>query len=200
MDAPAGVFAVRAGASFERRPTMLQKAWNTLRSLDDWIGIVLMGFIISLACANVVMRYVFGRPWAWVEEITVFSFVWLTMLGATAVIMHEGHCSIDVLARKLSPVWRRALDILINVIVLITLALLIYYGILLTIKGQTKLTPMLAIPYSYIDAAVPISCGIMVIYYLRLLWIDLTGGEVHKTQLEELISEVERKSSQEERV
>jgi TRAP-type C4-dicarboxylate transport system permease small subunit len=69
----------------------------------------------------------------------------------------------------------------------------------LTIKGQTKLTPMLAIPYSYIDVAVPVACAIMMIYYGRLLWIDLTGGEVHKTQIEELISEVEQKSSQEER-
>lgn len=176
---------------------MLQKAWTYLRRFDDWIGIVLMGFIITLACANVVMRYVFGRPWAWVEEITVFSFVWLTMFGATSVIMHEGHCSIDVLARKLSPGWRRALDVVINVIVLITLGLLIYYGILLTIKGQTKLTPMLGIPYSYIDAAVPLACVVMMIYYLRMLWIDFTGGEVRKTQLEEIISEVEKKSQEE---
>jgi TRAP-type C4-dicarboxylate transport system permease small subunit len=178
---------------------MLHKAWNALRRFDDWTGIILMAFIITLACANVVMRYVFGRPWAWVEEITVFSFVWLTMFGATSVIMYEGHCSIDVLARKLPPGWRRALDIVVNVIVLITLVLLIYYGILLTIKGQTKLTPMLAIPYSYIDVAVPISCAIMLIYYVRLLWIDLAGGEVRKTQLEEIISEVEAKSSQGER-
>lgn len=178
---------------------MIHKAWTALRRFDDWLGIALMGFIITLACANVVMRYVFGRPWAWVEEITVFCFVWLTMFGATSVIMHEGHCSIDVLARKLPDAWRRTLDIVINVIVLITLALLIYYGILLTIKGQTKLTPMLAIPYSYIDAAVPLSCTVMMIYYLRLLWIDLTGGEVRKTQLEEIISNMERNSSEEER-
>ena len=178
---------------------MLHKAWNALRRFDDWLGIVLMGFIITLACANVVMRYVFGRPWAWVEEITVFCFVWLTMFGATSVIMHEGHCSIDVLARKLPPAWRRALDVVINIVVLITLALLIYYGTLLTIKGQTKLTPMLAIPYSYIDVAVPLSCGIMMIYYLRLLWIDFSGGDLHKTKLEELVSEVEGKSSREER-
>jgi TRAP-type C4-dicarboxylate transport system permease small subunit len=176
---------------------MLHKAWIALRRFDDWLGIVLMGFIITLACANVVMRYVFGRPWAWVEEITVFSFVWLTMFGATSVIMHEGHCSIDVLARKLSPGWRRALDVVVNVIVLITLGLLIYYGILLTIKGQTKLTPMLGIPYSYIDAAVPLACAVMMIYYLRMLWIDFAGGEVRKTQLEEIISEVEKKSREE---
>lgn len=172
---------------------MIRNAWTALRKVDDWIGATLMAFIISLACANVVMRYVFDRPWGWVEEITTFSFVWLTMFGASAVVMAEGHCSIDVLVCRLSPPWRRAVDIVINIIVLITLGLLIYYGTLLTIKGQTKLTPMLGIPYSYINVSVPISCTIMAVYYLRLLWIDVTGGEVRKTQLEELIAEADIK-------
>lgn len=170
---------------------MLRTAWTTLRKIDDWIGATLMAFIISLACANVVMRYVFGRPWGWVEEITVFAFVWLTMFGASAVVMAEGHCSIDVLARRLPSRWRRILDVIVNLIVLVTLGLLIYYGILLTIKGQTKYTPLLGIQYSYINVSVPLSCAIMMIYYLRMLWIDLTGGEVHRSQLEELIAEGE---------
>jgi len=177
---------------------MAHKLWIALRRFDDSVGMVLMGFIVSLACANVVMRYVFGRPWGWVEEITVFSFVWLTMFGASAVVMAEGHCSIDVLARKLPAVPRRLLDIVVNVIVIATLVMLIYYGILLTIKGANKLTPMLGIPYIYIDMAVPISCGIMMIYYSRQLWIDLTGGEVRKTQLEELVESAETSSHAEE--
>lgn len=177
---------------------MAGKLWNALRRFDDWLGMVLMAFIISLACANVVMRYVFGRPWGWVEEITVFSFVWLIMFGASAVVMAEGHCSIDVLARKLPSVPRRILDIVVNLIVIVTLAFLIYYGVLLAIKGANKLTPMLGIPYTYIDMAVPISCAMMMVYYLRLLWIDLTGGEVHKSRIEELVERGESVSPTEE--
>ena len=112
--------------------------------------------------------------------------------------MAEGHCSIDVLARKLPSVPRRILDIVVNLVVIVTLALLIYYGVLLAIKGANKLTPMLGIPYTYIDMAVPLSCGVMMVYYLRLLWIDLAGGEVHKTQLEELVEDGESSSPAEE--
>lgn len=133
-----------------------------------------MGFIILLANANVFMRYVVGKPWGWVEEVTIFIFVWLIMFGAAAVTMAEGHCSIDVLARKLPPGPRWVLDIIVNLLVILTLCLTIWYGVELTLSAGNKLTPMLGIPYTYIDAAIPVGCSIMLLNYLQLLWWTLT--------------------------
>jgi TRAP-type C4-dicarboxylate transport system permease small subunit len=134
-----------------------------------------MGFIILLANANVFMRYVVGKPWGWVEEVTIFIFVWLIMFGAAAVTMAEGHCSIDVLARKLPPGPRRIMDIFTHLLVIITLCLMIWFGAKLTLSAGGKLTPMLGIPYSYIDAAIPVGCTIMLINYAQLLWWSITG-------------------------
>jgi TRAP-type C4-dicarboxylate transport system permease small subunit len=49
------------------------------------------------------------------------------MLGAASVVKAEGHCSIDVLARKLPVQHARALQIIIDLIVIATLLLLIWY-------------------------------------------------------------------------
>lgn len=146
-----------------------------LRNLDDIAGMILMAFIILLACANVFMRYVMSSPWGWVEEVTIFIFVWLTMIGAASVIKAEGHCSIDVLARRLPPKPKRALDSLADLCVIITLLLMIYYGIDLALSAKDKVTPMLGISYTYIDAAIPVSSLIMLVYYLRMAWNNLTG-------------------------
>jgi TRAP-type C4-dicarboxylate transport system permease small subunit len=154
---------------------IFQKFHDFIKRLDSFLGMAAMAFIILLACANVFMRYVIGRPWGWVEEVTVFTFVWLTMIGAAAVVNVEGHCSIDVLVRRFPPKWQRAVGIVSDLVVLVTLILLIVYGIDLTIKGQTKLTPILGIPYSYVDASVPISCAIMLMYYGRAFWANLRG-------------------------
>jgi TRAP-type C4-dicarboxylate transport system permease small subunit len=154
---------------------LLRSLYNLIRKLDNFLGMAAMAFIILLACANVFMRYIVGKPWGWVEEVTVFTFVWLTMLGASAVIHVEGHCSIDVLVRRFPPKMQRLIGIVADLVVLATLGLLIYYGIELTIKGQTKLTPILGIPYSYIDASVPVCCGFMLMYYGRMFWNSLTG-------------------------
>lgn len=155
--------------------SILRKFYDLIRKLDNFLGMAAMAFIILLACANVFMRYVVGKPWGWVEEVTVFTFVWLTMLGASAVIHVEGHCSIDVLVTRMSPKYQRVFSIIGDLIVLATLCLLIGFGIVLTIKGHTKLTPILGIPYSYIDASIPVCCSFMLMYYGRMFWNSLRG-------------------------
>lgn len=151
--------------------------WKIVKNLDELLGMLSMAFIILLACANVFMRYVVGSPWGWVEEITIFTFVWLTMFGAAAVVKVEGHCSIDVLTRKLPPGPRRIVSLFADSCVLITLVLLIWYGTELTLLATNKITPILGIPYSYVDAAIPVSGVIMFIYYLQIAWLHLTGRE-----------------------
>ena len=149
--------------------------WKFLKNLDDYLSMFFMAFIVLLACANVFMRYVVGNPWGWVEEVTIFIFVWLIMLGSASVIKAEGHCSIDVLARKLPDGPRRALELFVDICVITALLLLIWYGMELALQAGDKVTPMLGIPYTYVDLAVPVGCLFMLVYYTRLFWLNLTG-------------------------
>jgi TRAP-type C4-dicarboxylate transport system permease small subunit len=110
------------------------------------------------------------------------------MLGASAVIHVEGHCSIDVMVTRLPAKYQRIVSLIADAIVLITLCLLIWFGILLTIRGYTKLTPMLGIPYSYIDAAIPVCCSFMLMYYSRMFWNSLRGKK-NTTDLDEELEE-----------
>lgn len=151
--------------------------WKFIKNLDEYLGMLFMAFIILLACSNVFMRYVVGRPWGWVEEVTIFTFVWLTMFGAAAVIKAEGHCSIDVITRKLPPGPRRVVNVFADICVLVTLGLMIWYGTELTISATNKVTPILGIPYYCVDAALPISGLFMLIYYLKITWLHLNGKE-----------------------
>lgn len=156
---------------------MGRSLWKLVKNLDEYLGMSLMAFIIILACANVFMRYVVGQPWGWVEEVTIFVFVWLTMFGASAVVKAEGHCSIDVLTRKLPPGPRRVVALFADLCVILTLVLLIWYGTELTISAVNKVTPILGIPYYCVDAALPASGVFMLVNYLRLTWLHMTGKE-----------------------
>ncbi len=151
------------------------RIWKIITSVDDFLGMVLMAFIILLATVNVFMRYVLGSPWGWVEEVTIFTFVWLIMFGAASVIKAEGHCSIDVIARRLPPQMQRCVNIVVHGVTIITLMLMIWYGIKLTLGAGSKVTPMLGIPYTYVDLAIPVGCSLMLMYYVRIFWLDLTG-------------------------
>jgi TRAP-type C4-dicarboxylate transport system permease small subunit len=45
----------------------------------------------------------------------------------------------------------------------------------LTLSAGGKLTPFLGIPYTYVDAAIPVGCLFMLIYYVQFLWQDING-------------------------
>jgi TRAP-type C4-dicarboxylate transport system permease small subunit len=157
---------------------------NFFKNIDEYLGMILMAFIVLLACANVFMRYVIGAPWGWVEEVTIFAFVWLTMFGAAAVINAEGHCAIDVIARKLPPKGRRVLDIIVHLTNVVTLVFLIWYGFELAMSAGGKTTPMLGIPYTYVDLAIPVGCALMLLHYGKLFWYDITGKSPQSTKEE----------------
>lgn len=59
------------------------------------LGIALM-MIVACVCFQVVMRYVFGAPPSWSEELALLMFSWLT-IGGLAFGLREGiHVAIDV--------------------------------------------------------------------------------------------------------
>ena len=52
---------------------------------------------------QVFARYVLERAPSWSEELAGFLMVWLTMLGAAAVLRGGGHISVTVLTDRLPP-------------------------------------------------------------------------------------------------
>jgi TRAP-type C4-dicarboxylate transport system permease small subunit len=55
------------------------------------------------------------------------------------------------------------------------LGLLIWYGLDLALSAGGKTTPMLGIPYTYVDLAVPVGSAFMLLHYTKQLWLDITG-------------------------
>ncbi|HEY5634629.1 MAG TPA: TRAP transporter small permease subunit [Burkholderiaceae bacterium] len=71
------------------------------------------GVLVSLALIgwSVVMRYVFGRPPVWVDEMVGFTLVGIVMLAAAEVLRNGEHIGVDLLTAKLSgraQLWARA--------------------------------------------------------------------------------------------
>jgi hypothetical protein len=56
---------------------------------------------------------------------------------------------------------------IIDVIVLAFSGIVTYYAVLLTIRSVTKLTPVMKIPYCYIDAAIVFGAGTMVFFAVQ---------------------------------
>src|SRR5258706_12082920 len=71
----------------------------------------LMAALFVLTLAQVIWRYVLGNPFQWSEEGARYCFLWVTLLGAAALLrVRDGHPRIDTLSLRAGPRLRSALD------------------------------------------------------------------------------------------
>ena len=67
--------------------------------------------IVAINGVNVVMRYVFGAPFSWAEELMLFLMILGVFSGAIAVTWRNLHIRIDTLVDRLAPATRRVLQV-----------------------------------------------------------------------------------------
>jgi len=134
------------------------------------LGAIIIFFTLLLF-ANVVMRYIFLAPIYWAEELARYLMVWLIFLGAGVVVGEEGHISINVATRFLSPKGNALLTRVIALICLLFSAALVYYSWQHTMRvrlaGQT--TAALDLPMWWAYLAIPVGSALMTLQYARQL-------------------------------
>ena len=72
--------------------------------------------IVVINGANVVLRYFFGSPFSWAEELMLFLMILGVFTGAVAVTWRNLHIRIDTLVDRLPPAWRRAVSVVATLV------------------------------------------------------------------------------------
>lgn len=149
-----------------------------LENLDAIIAGSGMVLIVLMTIAGVFMRKAMGRPFAWLEEMQIFFFVWTIYFGGSVAFRTGNQVSIDLIAARLKPKARRVLDAVDYVITLAVLIFLTYGGYYLMMSVTKKVTPYFKISYTFIDLAVPIGCVLMIIQYTLIAWRTIVHPKV----------------------
>jgi TRAP-type C4-dicarboxylate transport system permease small subunit len=89
----------------------------------------------------------------------------------------RGHVSIDALTSLLPPAAQRRIAVIVDIAGCAALLVLGWLGLQLAMKAGDKITPILMIPYTYIDLAVPVGCFWMALYMLGHAVADLRGPD-----------------------
>lgn len=143
-----------------------------LGGLRNVVGIVLLAGVV-LNFVNVCMRYLFGQPFAWTEEMMVFGLLFIVMAGVVIATAHDQHLKIDVLVQILPRIWQRLLRGFAHVVwILVSLYLAFQsFNVVMLMKrlGQTSLAMRLPswIPHSFLLAAFTLSSLAAIIAILR---------------------------------
>jgi TRAP-type C4-dicarboxylate transport system permease small subunit len=175
----------RAGASPGSRPAapvrpMLPKAppapplLAAFGALVDWAVVLIGAVMILLVFANVVL-HVFGRDLAAVTESAELLMVWVTFLSGASAARRGAQMTITEFIDKLDGSARERADAAIDVLAIVLLAVLFWYGIKLVIVGWGNELTVLQIPMSFQYLGMPVGVAAILVWMAYDLWQILQG-------------------------
>lgn len=139
-----------------------------LLNLDVVIASIAMCILVVCTFIGVIMRYVLGQPFTWIEEIQSALIIWVIFGAAGAAYRTANHAAIEVFYELFPKPVRKILDVIILIISLATLSYLGYYVIqyLMVFVRSGRTTPVLHISYVLIYSVVPVSCVWQIVNYI----------------------------------
>ncbi len=165
-------------------------AYFKCESMAGKICRTLAGFclmvVFTLFLMNILTRasFITWNP-TWIDEIIQFFLVWMIFLSAAELVRTGEHFMVDILIDKMhgKPSGRYC-RLISTVIMLITYAVILFFGIKLCMKTNVKATFTLpaVVKMSWFYSCIPLSAFFMVIYSIRdVIYAvrDITsGGEI----------------------
>lgn len=131
----------------------------------EWLCIIILGVMTVLVTYQVLTRYFFNKPSAISEALAQYLFVWMIMYGSAYVFGLKEHLDITILKDKLHGASLLAVELLINIVlILFSVMGLMYGGYLVTAQQMNTVDAALQIPMGVIYSAIPIS-GVFILFY-----------------------------------
>lgn len=158
----------------KRKSSKLEQLLNILSSASVMVMVILVFW-------NAVLRYFFKSGLTSAEELSRFVFVWLSFLGIILATKDGSHVSVTIVTDMLKGNALKIIKIIKNIIVLLTMAVVLYGGILFTISSNYK-TAATGTNFMFVSGAIVISSFAVIVYTIIYLLKDLkkddnNGGE-----------------------
>ena len=131
--------------------------------LENLLSVTFM-VIFALVVLLVTLRYLFNTTIVGGNEATVMLFVFTTALGAAVDVARGKHIIVDVFVNCLSAEARRRLDVFNLVLIGVLNGYLLKYSAhwIAAVGGSEH--PVLHIPEGVVQIALPIGCGITILF------------------------------------
>ena len=148
------------------------KIGEAIYVFEKWAAIILLAFTVTLSFIQVILRYFFNAGFAWVPEIVVFSFISMTLLGASTGIRNGVHIGVDVIVKLFPLKFQKFSDIFANLCGAVLLAFMSYltYEFVLYFREMGQLSIITEIPIWMMIIYMPVAFLFMAFHYTELLW------------------------------
>lgn len=163
--------------SLKGRGNMEVRAWRRMldRCLNTLTEVGLATIVLTVS-AQVIFRYILGRPLMWSEELTKMVYLWLTFIGSTVAARDGIHIRVDYFLQKASRGTASTLKRFSMIISIIFCSLTAYQGCLYARIQVDIRSVALNIPLAWVTGGIVVGMSLMCIYYAILLTDDVIHG------------------------
>lgn len=151
----------------------LQKAELIFDKIIDCMLTIAAVIVVLDALAvsmDVILRKVIGFTWAPLYELITYSLLWMTFLGATAIMRKNGHVKMDSITSILSAKNEALLNVISHSICILVAAIMLYYTVKLTAadyQANFFLASILNPPKWPIEIIIPIGFFMLFLQLIR---------------------------------
>jgi TRAP-type transport system small permease protein len=163
---------------------MLEKFDRFFVRTNQFLIGVMMLVMFVLVFINVLGRYGIGKSWAAAEEISTFLMIWVAYLGAGLALREGRHAAIDMFQDKLPVGLRRALRVLLGVVILAFFGVLAWLGVRMSIFGWSQETIATQMPTGIPYLAIPLGSTMFCMHLVLTFkdWVDKRWEEIAVTE------------------
>lgn len=136
---------------------------RVLLATNRWLVIGLLAAMAAMVFANVALRFLTDYSILWVEEVSRYTMIWLTFIGAGPVLRYGAHIGIDTLQQGM-PRFAPAIRAIVFSLLAIFFCAMIVIGVRYANLTWAQTTPVLEIPIGAVYLAMPVGFGLMFIH------------------------------------
>jgi TRAP-type C4-dicarboxylate transport system permease small subunit len=150
------------------------------QKIEAVLSTLLLLVMVAISALQVLVRYVPPESvdLFWTEEASRLLLIWLTFWGAAVLQRTNDHMALSVVADALPRAARAVILVIVDIIVVITLGILAWYGFQAASVSLMQQTIGLGVSLAVFAFAVPISACAMLLFTIYGLWRRLRGNPI----------------------
>jgi len=152
------------------RISRLERVFDSVTDAMARVCDLILMFLMLSVCADVVLRYFFNRPQAWIVEISEYLLLYITFLGAAWVLSKEGHVIVDIVITRVSPKIRNTFGVISSMIGAFVYLVIFYFGSIETLDLFKRGVPnpsVLEFPKAPLVAVIPFGSFFFAVQFIR---------------------------------
>lgn len=131
--------------------------------------------VVSVFC-QITLRF-FNYSIAWTEELSRYSMIWMTFLGAAYAFAKRAHIGMELFVDRTEGLLKQVLIVIAAAVCLVFFVLMVVKGYELSMRVMDQPSAVMQVPMGIVYSVIPIS-GIILVVNLFYVTVKQLKGEL----------------------